>query len=136
MLASRRLRIDGHPLDRIRLQKAIFITTQRGSAEWRDLYHFKRAVFDPYSMDLSRDIARLLAQRLLGEHPGFQHVAHLTTFGGEEFADDAWARLADKERDFLQRVRAYVAERSFRHLCIEVHAEYPALFEPFELASA
>jgi uncharacterized protein len=45
-----------YPLDRIRVQKAVFLLTQRGSQSWRSLYFYKPYNWGPYSVQLAFDM--------------------------------------------------------------------------------
>ena len=51
---------DGHyPLDRIRMQKAIFlITHHRVGSRWRDAYPYRPYNWGPYSIELNDDLVR------------------------------------------------------------------------------
>jgi uncharacterized protein YwgA len=116
-----------YPLDRIRIQKAVFLLMLRGSSAWRDLYNYKPYNWGPYSSQLTSDIDTLVRNGLLEveDVPGTQHGRYRATDTGEAYADQLWAEMAPRETSFIRSVRAYVTQRSFTQLLREVYAEYP-----------
>ncbi len=116
-----------HPLDRIRMQKAVFLLVQRGSSAWRTLYSFQPYNWGPYSPQLASDIRGLTQDGMVEvEHaPGSRYGRYRTTGRGEIAMQDIWERLSDPEREFIRSVRAYVTQRSFTQLLREVYAAYP-----------
>jgi uncharacterized protein len=114
-----------YPLDRIRVQKAIFLLTQRGSRQWRHLYDYRPYNWGPYSSQLASDTEILIREGLLEDVPGAQHGRYRTTPIGESRAREAWKSLSDQEQSFLRTVRGYVTSRSFTQLLREVYAAYP-----------
>ena len=116
-----------YPLDRIRIQKAVFLLTHRGSPSWKTLYKYNPYNWGPYSSQLAADIGMLVAQGLLEveDVPGSQHGAYRLTARGEARARDIWATMTPREMSFISSVRAYVTHRSFTQLLREVYAEYP-----------
>jgi uncharacterized protein YwgA len=115
------------PLDRIRLQKAIFLLTRRGSADWRTLYNYKPYNWGPYSSQLTFDLGELMGEGLLDvqDATGSRYGRYRDTAEGEACAREIWATLTDSEQAFIRSVRAYVTDRSFTELLREVYAEYP-----------
>lgn len=116
------------PLDRLRLQKAIFLISMRGTERLREMYHFDPYNWGPYSRDLTADVRDLMSTGDLTERqtgPG-QHGSYETTYAGEERSAQAWNELTQPERNFIRAIRAYVTNQSFNHLLREVYAEYPA----------
>lgn len=116
-----------YPLDRIRLQKAVFLLTQRGSPSWGNLYFYRPYNWGPYSSQLTADVDWLVASKLLEieQIPWVRHGRYRTTALGEAKAIAVWAVLDAREQSFIRTVRAYVTSRSFTELLREVYAAYP-----------
>lgn len=115
-----------YPLDRVRLQKAVFILMQ-GSAAWSGAYDYRPYNWGPYSSALTNDTDQLIAQGILrvAPAPGSRYGSYTTTPAGEEAARRLWEALAAAERKFLVDVRAFVTGRSFDRLLRDVYAAYP-----------
>lgn len=116
-----------YPFDRIRIQKAMFLLTQRGSSGWRELYRYKPYNWGPYSSQLASDMDSMVREGLveIEEVSSSRHPKYRTTAAGEARAAIAWSALQHAERDFVRSVRSYVTGRSFTQLLREVYAEYP-----------
>ncbi len=114
-----------YPLDRIRVQKAIFLLTQRGSPAWRSLYSYYPYNWGPYSSELSSDTDALVRAGLLENVPGARYGQYRATPHGEARASQAWVALTAQEQSFIRTVRAYVTSRSFTQLLREIYAAYP-----------
>jgi uncharacterized protein YwgA len=58
LLASERFATDEEtePLDRIRVQKGVFLLEQRGPSSWRSLYTFSPYDWGPFSRDLAQEL--------------------------------------------------------------------------------
>lgn len=116
-----------HPLDRIRIQKAIFLLTCRGALRWRTLYSYEPYDWGPYSRELAADLRNLRANGLIrvAQGVGDRHGRHALTEQGEELATVLWGRLDESELEFIRRIRQYVTSKDFNSLLREVYAEYP-----------
>lgn len=116
-----------YPLDRIRMQKAIFLLVQRGSPDWAKLYDYQPYNWGPYSSQLASDIGKLQYEGLLEveEAPGSRYGRYRTTSTGDAQARKVWADLSGPEQAFIKSVRAYVTQKSFTQLLREVYAAYP-----------
>lgn len=129
MLASAPVAGDGEtqPLDRIRMQKAVFIAEQRGPDGWTGLYKFQPYNWGPFSRQLSSDLDRLQEKELLTTELGRfgRYPAFVTTALGELRAAEAWLQLPATHKGFLKDVRAFVATRSFNDLLRDVYAAFP-----------
>jgi uncharacterized protein len=116
-----------YPFDRIRIQKAMFLLTQRGSSGWRDLYEYKPYNWGPYSSQLASDMDSMVREGLVEEEEvsSSRQPSYGATAAGEARAATTWSALQNAERDFVRSVRSYVTSRSFTQLLREVYAEYP-----------
>ena len=115
-------------LDRIRMQKAVFLLVQRGAPAWRSLYVFRPYNWGPYSSDLAQDIDRLVGQGLLeaASPAGSRYPRYRATALGEAAASAVISQFGSTEREFLRSVRSYVTRKSFTDLLREVYAAYPS----------
>jgi len=115
------------PLDRIRLQKAIFLLTQRGPERWRHCYMYEPYNWGPYSSTLNSDVGSLIASDQLAVEPfsGSRYGSHKATLLADGRTRRAWDECSQEEREFLRRVKHYVTSRSFNTLLREVYAAYP-----------
>lgn len=115
------------PLDRVRMQKAVFLLVQRGSQEWHRLYDYAPYNWGPYSRALTVDVDDLAARHLMAIEgvQGYQYGRYVTTPAGDQAASASWVRLSTAEQHFLRQVRSYVTSRSFNDLLREVYAAYP-----------
>lgn len=115
------------PLDRLRLQKAVFLLEQEGPQGWRDFYDFVPWHWGPFSRELSNAVRGLLHDGLLEPEyaPGRSYPGYRTTRQGEHRAEQAWRSLTQERRDFIGRVRRYVTSRSFNRLLREIYTKYP-----------
>jgi uncharacterized protein len=115
-----------YPLDRIRIQKLLFLLTRRGSPSWRSLYNYIPYNWGPYSSQLTFDIGDLVRRGLIErDDSASRYDQYRTTVEGEARAREIWSSLTPPEQAFIRSVRAYVTHRSFTQLLREVYAEYP-----------
>jgi hypothetical protein len=115
----------GEPLDRLRMQKGVFLLQMRGPPRWQQTFAFVPWDWGPYSRELVRTVGELQQADLLEaravefrEYPSYR-----TTAQGEEAL--AAVEISREERAFLRQVRHYVTSRAFKQLLREVYAEYP-----------
>jgi len=115
------------PLDPVRMQKAIFLLTQRGSESWQHLYTYRPYNWGPYSGQLSADLDLLQAtDQLVAEpFPGSQYGTFRATPLADRRVHQAWDACTEPEKSFLRAVRDYVTSKSFNALLREVYAAYP-----------
>lgn len=115
-----------YPMDRIRMQKAAFLVSMRGTGNLR-AYEFEPYNWGPYSADLNADLRSMTAGDLLDleRRPGHQYPEFKPTPAGEDQAGKVWDGLEPREQAFLRSVRKFVTGRSFSRLLRDVYAEYP-----------
>ena len=127
-LASRSFATEGEtePMDRIRMQKGVFILTHTGSDEWSSLYEFEPYDWGPYSRDLAADLRSMVTDRKISDNglPPHRYGAYQTTKLGESLIEDI--ELTDGQRDFIQDVRAFVTSMPFGKLLRSVYAAFPS----------
>ncbi|MEU4364383.1 hypothetical protein [Promicromonospora sp. NPDC023987] len=115
------------PLDRVRMQKAIFLLTQRGPRAWKTLYQYEPYNWGPYSGALASDLNRLVQDDLLAvrDVPQNRYGSYQATGLAAGRTRTARAECTPEELAFIKSVRDYVTSKSFANLLKEVYAEYP-----------
>ncbi len=125
LLASDDFRPDDEkqPLDRLRMQKGVFLLEKKGPPLWRDVFDFVPYDWGPSSRSLSTTVTALVADGLLEKESlrRSRYHAYRTTRRGKEFTSET----TERERLFVARVREFVTSRSFAQLLRDVYAEYP-----------
>lgn len=127
LLASDRFRREDEPepLDRIRMQKGVFLLSQRGRADWQRLYRYTPYDWGPYSGSLADDLDDLVAKGLMEYEriPGRRYGRYRTTAEGEKVVDQF--NIDEKALRFVGKVRLFVTERSFTRLLKDVYKAFP-----------
>jgi uncharacterized protein len=130
LLASDKIAGEGEtqPLDRVRMQKAVFLAEQRGPAEWRLLYEFVPYNWGPFSRDLQDDLAVLVSEGrldLLRTHTG-QYRSYVASGSVRTEVDRILLSLEPRKVNFLRSIRRFVVTRSFERLLRDVYGAYPS----------
>jgi hypothetical protein len=129
LLASERFRSpdEREPLDRLRMQKGVFLLQMRGPTAWRNAFSFVPWDWGPFSHGLANTLTALQASTRLEEQaePFRAYGDYRTTPDGEAEVADVVVRLAPEEHRFIRDVRRYVTTRSFSQLLREVYAAHP-----------
>lgn len=115
------------PLDRLRLQKGVFLLEMRGSDDWKELYQYVPWDWGPFSRELAVEVNELVAGGLIEEEPvqWRRYPRYRTTSTGEEKIDKVIPTLSAHQQEYIQKVRAYVTSRSFSQLLREVYKAFP-----------
>jgi uncharacterized protein YwgA len=118
---------ENEALDRLRLQKGIFIMQMGGPDEWKGAYTFKPWDWGPFSRDLTTEVADLIAQGLVTVEQvrGRRYPRYRTTAEGDQRVAQALSQMDASQVSFVRKVRAYVTSRSFTQLLREVYARFP-----------
>ena len=118
---------ESEPLDRLRMQKGVFLLEMRGPASWKSLYSFQPYDWGPYSRELQSDLASLMSEDLLEKEdfPLRRYMQYRTTLFGEHQIAASVRDLPRNHRNFVESVRRFVTTRSFTQLLRDVYAEYP-----------
>jgi uncharacterized protein YwgA len=129
LLASDRLASpdEAEPLDRLRMQKGVFLLAMRGPEPWSGLFQFTPYDWGPYSFDLASTVEDLLASGMLVKEafPERRYMRYRTTRAGERLIDALAGEVSSGGRAFVAATRKYVASRSFARLLREVYKAYP-----------
>jgi hypothetical protein len=115
------------PLDRVRIQKSLFLFAERSKAPAAEKYEFVPYHYGPFSFDVYPDLDGLVAEGLLRAElePAATSPRYALTGSGVRAVAEL-RRSAPPERvDLLRSLRGWVAERSFRTLLNDVYRLYP-----------
>src|SRR3989442_16044789 len=80
---------DDQPLDRVRIQKTMFLCARRSKAAEPEKYQFKPYHYGPFSFDIYPDLDRMVHAGLLREEPpaaGLSSPGYALTAAGAEQA--------------------------------------------------
>lgn len=115
------------PLDRLRMQKAVFLLSRRGKETWAQAFLYRAYDWGPYSPDLSAAIRELSAEGLLEQrpYPGKRYPMYHTTAEGEAKVLQLAGEVDARTLDFVRATRRFVVTRSFSRLLRDVYAAYP-----------
>jgi uncharacterized protein YwgA len=118
---------EAEPLDRLRMQKAVFILQMAGPEAWSDAFNFVAWDWGPFSRDLANELVVLQQQGLMETEPvqWRRYPRYKTTPEGEKIAQKVASELDEKHRAFIRKVRRYVTSRSFSQLLREVYSRFP-----------
>lgn len=128
LLASKRFMTatETEALDRVRVQKGVFLLEQRGPQSWRNLYTFRPYDWGPFSRELAADIEDMLLDDLrIVDLEGFRFGEYRTTREGEQRIAEVVETLSEKTLKFVGETRRFVTTSSFSQLLRDVYAAYP-----------
>lgn len=113
------------PMDRLRMQKGIFLLVQNGPSNWNQLFTFEPYDWGPYSRQLASDLRELKACGHLLDDASTpaRYGAYRTSLQGEQELINI--SLADNQAEFIRSVRAFVTTRPFNRLLTEIYAAFP-----------
>lgn len=119
--------VEREPLDRLRMQKGVFLLEMRGPRSWRDLHRFVPYDWGPYSRDLAAQVDELVDRELIFKErtAGRRYSRYRTTDAGDSEVSSILASLSQEQRNLIGEVRRYITNRSFNQLLREVYAAYP-----------
>jgi uncharacterized protein len=117
----------GQPLERVRIQKSLFLFAERSKAPGGEKYDFVPYHYGPFSFAIYPDLDRLVEDGLLrAELPSASTSPRYSLTGAGAHAVEELARSAPPERlDLLRSLRDWVTGRSFRALLNDVYRLYP-----------
>ena len=129
LLASPRLsdEAESQPLDRLRMQKAVFLLNQNGPTSWRSLYQFEPYNWGPFCRSLQDDLRRLVDDgklELRETHP-HRYSSYVSTGQGATEAVEILEGLESSTLTFLREIRRFVTTRSFNQLLRDVYGAFP-----------
>jgi uncharacterized protein len=115
------------PLDRVRIQKTLFLFAERSRAPGAEKYDFVPYHYGPFSFDVYPDLDRLVQQGLLRVElePAATSPRYTLTGAGDRAVEDLRGAAPPERLELLRSLRDWVNERSFRALLSDVYRLYP-----------
>lgn len=120
----------GEPVSPVQLQKALFLIGQGLSDELRKtkgFYNFEPYHYGPFCTDVYHDADELAMEGLVSIRRDASYRVYLATPLGLNRADTLRAVLDSAARDYLDRVVAWVRQKSFMGLIRSIYEAYPAM---------
>ena len=118
----------GEPLDRVRIQKSMFLFAERSKAPAGEKYEFRPYHYGPFSSDIYRDLDQLVSEgrlRLEADSDGSASPGYSLTGPGQRMVEELRARAAGERLELLRSLRDWVTARSFGTLLNDVYRLYP-----------
>lgn len=122
------LLFDGEgPIDRIRIQKAMFLFAQRSRLKADEKYSFEPYHYGPFSFAIYPDLERLIGEGLIrGEEvPWLSSPVYSLTANGRAKVQELIAGSSAPDVKLLREMRDFVMTRTFDSLLREIYALYP-----------
>jgi hypothetical protein len=117
---------ESQPLDRLRVQKGVFLLEQRGPTSWRESYTFRPYDWGPFSRELAQDLGDMQGEELtIVRFEGLRYGEYQTTPEGNKRIDSIFPVLPEATAAFVRSTRRFVTTRSFSRLLQEVYGAYP-----------
>jgi uncharacterized protein len=114
------------PTDRIRVMKGMFLLSQEGPADLRDLYTFEPYSYGPFNKLLYQHLDALEGAGLIQvERAVSGQICYAATIRGRERARQIWNELADDARRSIHGIKQLVTSRAFTSLLQYVYERYP-----------
>jgi hypothetical protein len=115
-------------MDRVRVQKALFLFAQRSKAPDEQKYKFVPYRFGPFSWDIYPDLDRLVLAGLLTQEAvsWMSSPVYTLTRRGRTKADELAAEAPPRRYELLMDLRQFVTERSFSELLNDIYDLYPS----------
>jgi hypothetical protein len=115
------------PLDRVRIQKTMFLFAERSKAPGGEKYEFVPYHYGPFSFAIYPDLDALVERGLLRleADPASGSPRYELAGPGERAAQELRSRAPAERLDLLNSLRGWVTERSFSALLGDVYRMYP-----------
>jgi uncharacterized protein len=115
------------PLDRVRIQKSLFLFAERSKALGSEKYDFVPYHYGPFSFAIYPDLDWLVAQGLLRleVEPTSTSPRYALTASGVSAVEDLRRSAPPERLALLHSLRDWVTERSFRNLLNDLYRLYP-----------
>lgn len=115
------------PIDRVRVQKAMFLFAQRSQASEAEKYHFQPYHYGPFSFEIYPDLEKLIAEGLIrGEEvPWLSSPVYSLTGLGREQLEELKKHAPEPRVGLMRKVREFVTVRNFNDLLRDIYALYP-----------
>ena len=115
------------PLDRVRIQKSLFLFAERSKALGSEKYDFVPYHYGPFSFDIYPDLDRLVAQGLLRLEVTTTSTSprYALTAAGVSAVEELRPSAPSERLTLLHSLRDWVTERTFRALLSDLYRLYP-----------
>lgn len=118
---------DGESIDRVRIQKAMFLFAELSKAPANEKYTFEPYHYGPFSFGIYPDLASLQREGLIqAELVGWtRSPSYSLTRAGLERAAALKRGIPGQRLELLGQVRKWVTQRSFSQLLRDIYKLYP-----------
>jgi uncharacterized protein YwgA len=115
------------PLDRVRIQKAMFLFAEGSKAPADEKYRFTPYHYGPFSFDIYPDLDRLAAHGLIRVQlvSGAGSPSYVPTTAGRTRVAQLRRDVPAKRVEFLTHLREYVTSMDFGTLLQAIHRRFP-----------
>jgi hypothetical protein len=115
------------PLDRVRIQKTMFLFAMRSKAPEAEKYDFVPYHYGPFSFGIYPDLDRLAHEGLVRMEiePASRSPRYTLTGPGRQAIDRLRAARRPARLELVSSLRQWVEERSFKDLLSDVYRLYP-----------
>lgn len=114
------------PIDRIRIQKAMFLFAQLSKAPAAQKYDFKPYHYGPFSYAIYPDLEELAREGMARAEVGpINSISYSLTSAGQTEVAALRSRLPNESVVFLRSLRDWVMQRTFRQLLTDIYRLYP-----------
>jgi DNA-binding PadR family transcriptional regulator len=116
-----------HPTDQLRVMKGMFLFSQEGPRQVRDLYDFQPYSYGPFDTQIYRDLDQLEIEGLIRADIalGTNRRIYRLTKKGEEIFPSLHPSAPATWLDILRRVKQHVTSLSFTDLLNDIYDRYP-----------
>jgi len=114
-------------IEPLRIMKGLFLMSQRGKGEIKDLYTFRPYDYGPFTTDIYADLDRLVTAGLAVQETvvGRSWRMYRPSLDGDSRAESLAGGLDPSERATIDEAYDFVASRGFLVLLRDIYAEYP-----------
>lgn len=115
------------PLERVRIQKSLFLFAERSKAVGSEKYDFVPYHYGPFSYAIYPDLDALVEKGLVRVEPGTTSSSprYSLTGAGARAVEELRCAAPPDRLELLRSLREWVTERSFRTLLNDVYRLYP-----------
>jgi hypothetical protein len=115
------------PLDRVRIQKAMFLFAMRSTAPEEQKYAFEPYNYGPFSFALYPELSRLVREGLLATESvsWMSSPVYSLSAEGSEATKELKRNAPPRRLTLLYDLREWVMARSFTQLLNDIYARYP-----------
>jgi uncharacterized protein YwgA len=115
------------PLDRVRIQKSLFLFSKRSKAPAEEKYIFQPYLYGPFSSTIYRDLDRLAEEGKVRVelHEGAASPFYRLSPTGRKAATELQEQVPQARLELLRAVRTWVSTKPFSVLLRTIYQMYP-----------